>query len=159
MPTCTGAGNVPKWYDNYINQIKAMSDGQIEITAYGSGELLPNTEQFQAVKDGTMELAVSYAGYYADTIDIANIETGIPRSFPTKRDCFVAWNELGLMELAQEAYAEHGIRYLGPVLTGTYSAMSTFPIRSVADLEGKIGRGQGYGEGRENANAEGRKRL
>ena len=55
-----GLGTAP---EHFAERVRAMTDGQIDITVYGAGDLVPALEVFSAVSQGTAEMGHG-AGYY-----------------------------------------------------------------------------------------------
>ena len=45
--------------------IREMSNGRMNIEIYMTGELVPNEEVMDALRDGSIELAEIYPGYFA----------------------------------------------------------------------------------------------
>ena len=49
---------------NFVNTVKAATDGRITIKLYGAGELVGAFESFDAASDGTVDIANTAANYY-----------------------------------------------------------------------------------------------
>lgn len=114
-----------------------MSGGQITFEIYPVGALYPVAEGLEGVGAGVTEMAVLTGGYFAGKLGpIASLESGVPGSLRTPLERFNFFYKRGFIDLAREAYAPHGVYYLGPQLSPSWDIMSTKPIRSKADFDG-----------------------
>lgn len=114
-----------------------MSGGRIEIEIFPVGSLFPIEDGLQAVEQGIAEIGMMTGGYFAGRMGpIATLESGVPGA---ERDAFerqAFFYRAGFIDLAREAYAEHGVYYLGPHLSPQWDIVSTTPITSKDDFDG-----------------------
>lgn len=102
-----GADLVAKW-------AKEMSDGRLNITVYGGGELVPALGVFDAVSQGTVEMGHSAAYYWAGKVPAAQFFAAVPFGFNAQS--MNAWIlSGGAMELWEEVYAPFNLK---PILAG-----------------------------------------
>ena len=66
-----GADLLAKWIDE-------MSGGQLKITVYGGGELIPPLEGFDAVTQGTIEMCHGAAYYWAGKAPATQFFAAVP---------------------------------------------------------------------------------
>lgn len=116
--------------------ITEMTDGRIKVKVYGSGELVPAFEVFDAVSRGTAELGHGSAYYWKGKIEEAQFFSTVP--FGMNAQEMTAWlYHGGGMELWQETYEPFGVI---PAAAGntTVQMAGWFnkEINSVNDLKG-----------------------
>ncbi len=122
----------------FADNVRAMSNGRMDIETFSSGALMPYEEYFDAVRGHVVELSESGGSYWTGkdkalaAIDQSSIIIGdYPRTF--------AWFwQGGGLELAREAYAKWGIYYLGSHAY-TFAGeciVSKIPIRTIEDCKG-----------------------
>ncbi len=122
----------------FTENVRAMSNGRLDIEPFSSGALMPYTEYFDAVRGGVVELSQTGGTYWVGkdsalaAVDLASIFIG---EYP--RMLFWMW-EAGGIELAREAYAKWDLYYIGHHMY-TYageSIVSKVPIRTFDDIKG-----------------------
>jgi len=116
--------------------ITEMTDGRISVKVYGSGELVPAFEVFDAVSRGTAEMGHGAAYYWKGKIEEAQFFSTVP--FGLNSQEMNAWlYHGGGMELWEQTYAPFG---LIPAAAGntTVQMAGWFnkQINSVQDLKG-----------------------
>ena len=92
----------------FANWVHDMSGGQMTIKVYGSGELIPGLECFDAVSSGAAEMGNGAAYYWAGKSAAAQFFTTVP--FGMNAQQMNAWMYCGGgLELWQELYATFGL--------------------------------------------------
>ncbi len=100
-----------KLFAKWVNE---MSEGQMDITVYGGGELVPPLEAFNAVRSGAAEAGSGAAYYWAGTVPAAQFFASVP--FGMNAQQLNSWILCGGgLELWEECYAKYG---LVPMLGG-----------------------------------------
>lgn len=64
--------------NKYAEWVEEMSNGQIKIKVYGGGELVPPLEAFDAVSNGTIEIASGASYYWAGKTPAAQFFAAVP---------------------------------------------------------------------------------
>jgi len=116
--------------------ITRLSNGRLKIKVYGGNELVPPFEVFDAVHQGTAEMAHSAPYYWKGKAPAAQIFAGIPFGM-TAQELHGWIYHGGGLELWREVYAPHGIvpflaASSGPQMGGWFNR----EINSVKDLKG-----------------------
>ncbi len=123
---------VEKWSD----QLYEMSDGRLDIQIFSGGEIVPTVEMLDAVASGVLDMAFYCGAYCMDKIPVAAVEYGLPFSWMAPgMDMYVVFYERGLLDIVREAYAEHGVYYIGPCHTDPYALIATKECYTIADLQ------------------------
>ena len=129
----------------FVEEVKKATDGRLNITIYGAGELVPAFEVFNAVSDGTAEMGHGTPYYWKGKIPEAELFTSVPFGMTT--DEFNAWFIHGEGQtFLTELYKPFGVV---PLIGGnTMPQMGGWfnkEINSVEDLKGLKIRTPGIG--------------
>ena len=122
-----------------------MSDGRLTIKVYAGGELVPPLEAFDAVSQGTAELAHTTPYYWKGKTVAAQFFTAVPFGLSTLE--MHAWlTHGGGMALWQEAYTPFGVKPLAAGNSGMQmGGWFNKEINSLEDLKGLKIRTPGLG--------------
>jgi len=74
---------------NWARRVEELSNNRIQIQVFSAGELIGPFETRQAVRDGAIDCAHIWSGFYAGT-EIANILVGTSPAF-MDNEAFLAW--------------------------------------------------------------------
>ena len=119
-------------------QLKLISDGDIQIKIYEPKKLLPPFEILSAVSKKKVEAGYTWIGYDAGTVPSLPLFAAVP--FGMKPWAFTAWYYEGKgHELLQQVYANKGYKVhaelcgiIGPETAGWYKK----PLTSLDDYKG-----------------------
>lgn len=113
-----------------------MSGGRLTIKVYGSGELVPGFEVFDAVSQGTVQMGHSGAYYWKGKMPASPIFSAIP--FGMTATEFNAWIHYGGgLEMWQELYKPFGVVPMAGGNSGAqFAGWFKKEITSVEDLKG-----------------------
>ena len=110
-----GLGMAP---ERLAKLVKEMSDGRMNITVYGAGEIVPAMGVFDAVSSGSVQMGHSGAYYWKGKIPAAQFFAGVPFGLNAKE--MNAWvNRGGGLEIWRELYEPFNIYPIPCGNTGT----------------------------------------
>ncbi|MEQ8964253.1 MAG: TRAP transporter substrate-binding protein [Azospirillaceae bacterium] len=117
-------------------RIGAMSGGRLTVDVYGAGELVPAFEVFDAVADGSAEMAHTASVYWTGKAPAAAFYTTVPFGLtPREHAAWLAHG--GGQALWDRLYEPFGIKPFAAGNTGTHMAgWFNAPIEGPSDLEG-----------------------
>jgi TRAP-type mannitol/chloroaromatic compound transport system substrate-binding protein len=120
----------------FAQDVKVMSNGQLNIQVFAGGELVPPLETFDAVSQGTVQLGHGAAYYWAGKVPEAQFFTAVP--FGMNAQGMNAWfYGGGGRELWIETYASHNLVPFPMGNTGVQmGGWFNKKINSVDDLKG-----------------------
>lgn len=141
MQALWDAGTTPyEFEDRFVKRVAELTNGRFSIDLYAGGQLVPAAEAFEAVRGGAFEMMKTFDGYEAGSVPAFAFTSTIPFGFE-QPDQYEAWfYERGGLEMAREAYAQAGMRYIAPTVYGQEPIHSKFPLRSLDDMANKKGR-------------------
>ncbi|MCX7552670.1 TRAP transporter substrate-binding protein [Marinicella sp. S1101] len=125
--------------------INAMSGGRLTVKVFGSGELVPAFEVFDAVSAGTAQIGHSAAYYWKGKVPEAQFFGAVP--FGMNANEMNAWlYHGGGLELWQKAYAPFGLKPLPAGQSGVQmGGWFNKEIKSKEDIKGLVMRIPGMG--------------
>ena len=135
--TWTPAMDLSKVDQFFIEQVREMSAGRLDITLFTAGELVPAFEVLDAADTGVIQAASETPVYWAGKNAAFEI-VGINPMAMTTLD-YITWlYEGGGLELIRELYAQHGVHYIPSAVLPPDSGFHTVdtPLRTIADFEG-----------------------
>ncbi len=116
--------------------IGQMSDGRLQITVYGGGEIVPPFESMDAVESGTVEMGHGAPYYWKGKVNASQFLAAIP--FGMNAQEMNAWYQYGGgQELADKVYAEMGAKFFPSGNTGVQmGGWFNKEMNSMADYDG-----------------------
>ena len=121
-----------------IDAINAASGGELVIELFYADQLVPTGELFRALQAGTIDAVHSDDDSMAAPVDIAVFGGYFPMATKHALDVPVLFEQYGLRQIWEEAYAEAGgVVWLSAAGQDPCNFNTKTPIRSVADLSGK----------------------
>ena len=137
-----GLGMAP---ERFSQLVKEMSQGQLKVTVYGAGELVPAMGVFDAVSGGSVEMGHGGAYYWKGKVPAAQFFAGVPFGFTA--DEINAWvNRGGGLELWEDLYRPFNLKPLPGGNTGTQMfGWFNKEINSLEDIKGLKMRFPGFG--------------
>lgn len=123
--------------ENFVEAVKRMSGGRIEIEFFPVGALFPIQEGLEAVGSGIVEIGMMTGGYFSGKIGpMATLESGVPGAERNAIERHAFFYKKGFIDLAREAYAPYNVFYLAPHISTQWDIVSKKPITSAKDFEG-----------------------
>ena len=137
-----GLGMAPERFSQLVEE---MSQGQLKVTVYGAGELVPAMGVFDAVSGGSVEMGHGGAYYWKGKVPAAQFFAGVPFGFTA--DEINAWvNRGGGLELWEDLYRPFNLKPLPGGNTGTQMfGWFNKEINSLEDIKGLKMRFPGFG--------------
>ena len=112
--TLTALGDTAPWV---ADQLRAMSDGRIDLTIAEPGTVVPALSIFENVADGNIDAGYSWMGYEWGTVPAAALFGATP--FGLESIQFMAWMHFhGGNDLLAETFHPYNVH---PILCGTIS--------------------------------------
>ena len=139
MQAFMGQGNAV--YDEalprFIQNVKTMSRGQIDITLYPHAGLVPSFELFNSVGNGKIDLGLDAAVYWTGFMPLGELVWGWPFTYRhTQEFDYFLW-ELGGMAIVRRATAERGVFPLILASHDRYGSVNSIvPIKELKDFKG-----------------------
>jgi TRAP-type mannitol/chloroaromatic compound transport system substrate-binding protein len=120
----------------FADWVKKMSGGRMVISVYGSGELVPGLECFDAVSMGAVEMGHGAGYYWVGKFPASQFFTTVPFGMNTQE--FNAWMYGGNgMKLWKEVYEQYNLVPLPAGNTGfQMGGWFNKEINSISDLQG-----------------------
>jgi TRAP-type mannitol/chloroaromatic compound transport system substrate-binding protein len=145
MPTIWAKGNAPTFpmIAELCASIKKASSGRLDITPYGADEIVPATEQWDAVKTGTFKIHISPGGYLTGKTKAAYFSEFLPYTIETEREAYYWLYQLGGLDYLRKTYAKYNLYPVGITVGVDFTMISKFPVTKVADMSGKKFRAMG----------------
>lgn len=122
----------------FIDRVKKMSGGRIEITNFNADVLLGIGETFRGVGTGVADLAVTAPIYHRGTVPVGEYLWAVP-FFPFTNLEFYEYiyQFMGIKELWAAAYKPHNVAHLTYMCSDEWGAMvSTRPVAKYSDFKG-----------------------
>ena len=121
-----------------IEAFNKAANGEMEIELYYADQLVPTSELFRALQNGTIDAVQSDDATMASPVDVSVFGGYFPFSTRYSLDLPVLFDRYGLNEIWAEAYGEiEGVEWLS---AGAWDPLHIFtkdPINSLADMRGK----------------------
>src|SRR5215472_9562145 len=124
-------------FQRFCDNLKELTEGQLEFEAQPAGKLVGTFEMFEAVKAGTVDAMSCFTGYWASRLPVTAFLTSYPFGMdrPDQWETwFYALNGLGI---ARRAFEAHNMFYVGSIQHDMTLIHSKVPLRSFEDFKGK----------------------
>ena len=120
------------------DRLYIVIDGEMVIELYTSDQLVPTSELFRAVQNGTIDAVQCDEDSMSSPADVAIFGAYFPFATRYSLDVPALFEHWGLNDIWKEAYGEiKGVEWLGAGSWDPCNFATTKPIRSLADLKGK----------------------
>ena len=135
MQVLQGPAYMHEYSDNFVDHVRAMSGGRINIELFPADQLVPTEELMEMTGRGMIDGSTqAFGGYWSDEIDVGAIEGGMPGTWRNTWEVDYYFYELGFLELVRESYAEHNVFYLSHTCADPYELFTREPINSLDEL-------------------------
>lgn len=144
MPMLFPAGSEEYIYytehpEGFIQLVKKLSGGRLTITPFGTGVLMPASEQFDAVSNGVVEGGIAVPAYWAGKIPACNFAYGIPYLLIGERDCMGYLTQpygKAAIDILKKEYSKHNVHLAAAMGYIDNVIFSRKPIRTLEDFKG-----------------------
>lgn len=134
-------------YQNFANNIEAMSDGRIKVQMMYAGEGVGQTGILGAVKSGLITMGAPFQAMHAGEFPPGIVEVGLPGTTADVGELSALFHERGWNEVLTEAYGRQNMVWLEPYIQLPVYVLTKQPINSVEDFKGlKIRAPGAYGK-------------
>jgi len=118
--------------------VKTMSDGHFTIEVIPPGSILHVPEMYDGIRDGVLECAWCYPGYYVEKLPETFFESYTDFACKDMTEQMVYLNYRGARELITEGYKDFGLVYI-PLIAGSVAGpiVSTVPLPNSKAIAGK----------------------
>ena len=121
-----------------IDAFNEAANGEMEIELYYADQLVPTSELFRAMQNGTIDAVQSDDATMASPVDISVFGGYFPFATRYSLDVASMFTYYGLNEIWAEAYGEvDNVEWLSSGAWDPLHIFSKEPIRSLADMRGK----------------------
>lgn len=128
----TEIDDIAKKFEDYV---KEKSDGSLRIQYFRGGEMVASDQMVEGTARGTVDVSYGVGSYWPGTVEIGNIEAGLPGAWTSADEARDLFDNKGLGDLAAEAYAEHGVTVVGRGYGSDYDLLTKKPVSSLDDLK------------------------
>jgi TRAP-type mannitol/chloroaromatic compound transport system substrate-binding protein len=129
----------------FVEAVKAASGGRLIIEPYGAGVLFPVSETLDNVKNGVVEIAAIWSGYWAGKNPVFALAASIPAD-PINSFSEHYYKMDKLTPLISRVYEANGVKSLGGFDFGPSEIlMSNKPLSKLSDFKGITIRTAGIG--------------
>lgn len=129
----------------FCEMVEKASGGRLIIEPYGAGVLFPVFDTLDAVRDGVVQMAMLWSGYWQGKDPVFALAGGRPGD-PIMSFSENFYRSEKLAPLISEAYAKQGVTSLGSFdFASPEILMSKVPIRTLEEFKGKNIRSGGLG--------------
>jgi TRAP-type mannitol/chloroaromatic compound transport system substrate-binding protein len=120
----------------YLDDVKVMSDGRLDIHFFEPGALVPALQAFDAVSAGSIDASYTSPGFHAGKFPAASFFGSVP--FGPSVNEYVAWMYFGGGgKLYNELYNANGVQgHLCGIVVAESSGWFRNEIKSLDDLKG-----------------------
>ncbi|MFC1971633.1 TRAP transporter substrate-binding protein [Chloroflexota bacterium] len=128
-------------WDVFAEKINERTNGKLQITVFPGGSLLDRQAQFTGVVDNIAELSSTVGAYHGGQVPLVGAQD-LPFSYSTYGGALDTIRG-GLGELQAAEYVSFGLAPLIFFPAGRIDIFTNFPVKTPADLAGKLIRGAG----------------
>lgn len=119
----------------FKHMVEKLTQGQITITPYPVGAIVPAREMLTALRRGVLDMVHCMEGYWAGEVPGSEAANGLPFAFQTYEEAWFFMWKGGLVDVMREEYAKHNVYYV-PWEAFQTELMTKKPINKIDDLKG-----------------------
>ena len=123
-------------YEAFARRIEQATDGRLVIEMVYDGEGIGAAEIFSGVKSGLIEMGSPYMALHTGEMPSGVVQLGLPGGPERFDQLYTLLEHGGWKEILVEAYASHGLAYIGSIMQPGVYVITKKPIQSLVDLNG-----------------------
>ena len=136
----------------FAKSANKRSNGRIKITVFADPELVPAEQLFESTQQGTLDMLHAVAAMWGGIIPVGEVEFGLPYMWNNpggknvKENSEIVRNfffDSGFVDLLRKEYAKQGLYWLDVHSYGELFTLSTEPMKTCDDIQGKKFRVEG----------------
>lgn len=116
---------------DWIDNVQEATDGRVEINWRGGPDVVPVSEQLEAMKSGVTDITFGFIGQYQSQLPEASA-IALSKNKPWEE------RENGFYDFMVDRHENLDIRYIGRYFTGAPRIWFNEPIESIEDLNNKV---------------------
>ena len=135
--SCDPSGSTNyKLKQQWVERVKVMSGGRIEIKLHSAGVVVEHKETLNALSDGVLDGHITDPGYFSGIDPAFGLIGNTVGAWSDPNDMLLFMEKGGGTELLREIYKPYGIHFIGTAATGLEAFVSKKPLNGVEDLKG-----------------------
>ena len=124
-------------FENWCKGFKERSNGELDIKPFPAKSVAAdNNALFEAVKTGVLQGMNPFTLYWAGKIPASVFLSSYPAGPDQPAQWDTMFNALGMLDVAREIYAKHGLFYVGHIHHDANIIHSKKPVNTLADFKG-----------------------
>jgi len=116
--------------------IESASGGKVKVEIYPAGVLTAPEAIVESLSKGAIEVGQIIPGMAADKVPSA-LGSEMPFGVQNRDQALELFNKYGMANIMREEYAKYNIHLLTECHNGRLCLLSTFPVNTVADFNGR----------------------
>ena len=117
----------------FADNVKAMSNGRVDIQIFSGGELVGSGNILKSVKTGMIDIGHGMGHHFAE-MKTGTLESGLPMAWMDATEAQILYKHRGLKEIFEKQYENAGVVYLGPTRASAYQLLTKTPVSSLDEL-------------------------
>jgi len=126
--------NVAEDFAELVNQ---ASDGRIEITVYGGGELMPIGETYEAIGTGMLEMHFNDPSWFSGKTNGVSGITSLPMVVTSYEQFRSLMWARGVEDIIRDVYKKDNVYLIQETYVASGNCFVNFPAHTLADFDGK----------------------
>lgn len=129
-------------FQEWADRVESNTKGQVKVKIFPPNQLVKLNEAYDATAKGMIDGCLSSLIYYGGTIPEGKTAF-LSYTWKSPAQLSDLFLEKGYLELLRKANAQHNVRYVTPLMVGSFGFITKFPVKSLEDLKGKKFRASG----------------
>lgn len=124
------------YYEGYCNRVREATDGEVDITPYASGTIVPTKDTLEACGNGLMDMNWCWPAYWQGKMPVFSLACG--HTFVWENFSQMYWNTFmqETMPIYRAAYNEHNVHLISFIGIDGITVWSKKPLRTIDDFKG-----------------------